>query len=314
MRHHLRMPKPKRLPAQLDGRIFTLEDARAHGVGRERLRRSDLRAPFRGVREPASGDATTLGRCQAYAALGMAGKVFSHATAAELHGMPLPRRLEQSGEIHVASIDGSREPRMKGVIGHRIVPSGVTLEQRHGCSVPSAVETWCQLASILSIDELIVAGDFILGCAALRIEALATLDELRVAVDRRPGRRGAGRMREAILLVREGSASPLETRVRLLLQRAGFPEFELNAPIRDATGRIVALGDLVIRAFRLVIEVEGGHHLTSKAQWDIDLDRLNEIAALNITVVRVSGDHVRDNPARVIRTVRAALTSRGWRP
>lgn len=55
-----------------------------------RLRRGDLERPFHGVRATAV-PVTVLDRCRAYAVRMRPADVFSHVTAALLHGIPLPR-------------------------------------------------------------------------------------------------------------------------------------------------------------------------------------------------------------------------------
>src|SRR6188768_2443748 len=94
------MRKPSPLPEPLASRPFSVADARAHGVGGERLRSSDLGAPFRGVRVSAS---EPLNLPKAFAARMLAHKFYSHVTAAQLHDLPLPARLRMPTPLHVSS-------------------------------------------------------------------------------------------------------------------------------------------------------------------------------------------------------------------
>lgn len=83
------------------------------------------------------------------------------------------------------------------------------------------------------------------------------------------GRRGAARLAGWWSLVDGRSESPLETRARLRCADAGVPPDELQVPVRDEAGRIVARGDLGwrLRGGRwLVAEVDGaGPHGTPDA-------------------------------------------------
>jgi hypothetical protein len=56
----------------------------------------------------------------------------------------------------------------------------------------------------------------------------------------------------------------METRARLMFHRAGFPEPELNADVRDAHGGWLLEGDLVWRQQRVIGEYQGSHHASIK--------------------------------------------------
>nr|WP_257910036.1 hypothetical protein [Janibacter limosus] len=66
------------------------------------------------------------------------------------------------------------------------------------------------------------------------------------------------RVREALRWIRVGSASPMETRSRVLCLRGGLPEPELNAPIHDADGGWLVDGDLVWREAKVPGEYRWG--------------------------------------------------------
>lgn len=83
---------------------------------------------------------------------------------------------------------------------------------------------------------------------------------LRAALDARVRPRGKIMLVPALALVRSGSRSAMETRARLMFHRAGFPEPELNAPVRDAHGGWLLEGDFVWRKQRVVGEYQGADH------------------------------------------------------
>lgn len=296
------MSEPRPLPPALRSGPFTVADALAQDVPRARLNRRDLAAPFRGVRRSAD-DPSWLANHLAYAALMSDSHVFSHLSAARLHAIPLPTRLETDERVHVTLVQG-RAPRGPGVVGHTTgrTPSTRLLGRLR---VTSPARTWADLAALLTVDELVIAGDRLLG----RPEALATPTEMYDAVADASGLRGRRNLAQALTLVRAGSRSPRETRARLALVRAGLPEPELNAPI-PVRGRTLH-GDLAYRPWRVLLEYEGDQHRTDPWQWAHDLERYNDLAETGWLVIRASK---KLSDVGLATRTRRALISRGWEP
>jgi hypothetical protein len=296
-----RMPQPTPLPFELALAPFRVGEARAMGVSAGRLRAQDLHAPFHGVRT-LSAPLDLRARCLAYSAKMTQGHWFSHTTAAALWGLPLPRHLLAEATLHVSS--RGREPHGRGVIGHRMTGEQ-DLRFIEGLPVVSPCEAWCHLAGFVSGDALVMAGDHLLGWPI----PLADAHELDAAIRRWAGRRGVRALVAARRDIRAGSASARETRLRLLVLRAGFPEPELNGPI-EIPGDLTH-GDLVFRAWRVLLEYDGEQHRMSERQFLRDVDRLNSLALAGWLVVRVN----RHTPDRtIIEQLDAALRSRGWHP
>ncbi|MFM2475365.1 hypothetical protein K6Y82_45140, partial [Burkholderia cenocepacia] len=109
--------------------------------------------------------------------------------------------------------------RRAGVIGHRIKANVVEVD---GYRVESIPDAFVHLgASILTVDELIEVGDWIVHhVRPLRIAP----SELLVHAQQFRGARGMKAVFAAIPWLRSGAASPGETRTRLLVRRAGLPE------------------------------------------------------------------------------------------
>lgn len=189
----------------------------APGISRGRTRARDLSAPFRGVRTPDAPE-DVIALCRAYAVRMPATQYFSHETAAHGWGIPLPNRLAKKRTLHVSAVPGTREPRMKGVIGHRGAQNAPR-RRLGGLIVISACDCWCQLVSELTEDEAIIAGDRLVGWP----QPLATLDELDAAIARFGSRPGARRIAAARPHVRANSASARETTLRLATLREGYP-------------------------------------------------------------------------------------------
>ena len=300
------MRKRSELPRCLAPNGFTLADARAAGVSVKRTRATDLEIPFRGVRVLVAAEREKSSLAQAYAARMPAGHFFSHVTAAQLLGIPLPQAASQDSRLHVGVVAPERAPRMKGVVGHTF---SVRPDMSHvdGLAVTSPVTTWCDLASTLGLDDLIAAGDFLLGT----LRPPAALVDLRAAVAHRFGQRGAQRLRQALVWVRPRVESRQETRLRLLILRAGFHEPETNVYLPLRAGRKRVRGDLVYPGYRVLIEYDGEHHRTDSVQYARDLERLDDVMADGWRVIRV----LKDTPtSEILARVDDALRSRGWRP
>jgi hypothetical protein len=238
------------------------------------------------------------------------GHFFSHHTAARLLGLPVPGDQRADAIVHVSVFAPSRAPRAAGVMGHTISPGTARLGSIGGLRVTSPIDTWCQLAAVLRLDDLIVLGDALVR----RTHPFATMEQLRAAAGGMAGARGARRLREALCWIRSGTDSPRETLLRLIILRAGLPEPEVNGVITNEHGEFVALGDLVYRRYRVLVEYDGGDHRLQERVYNHDIDRLDDIMALTWRVVRINKSHFASSGARAVNKVRSALLAAGWRP
>jgi hypothetical protein len=275
------------LPPSLLAGPFALSDALALGINANRLRRTDIVHPYRGV-STTLAPSTLLEQRRAYRVRMKPGQAFSHSTAAALLGLPLP--VPEDGTLlHVCSVRPAAEPRALGVVGHRlaVAPQVLDLAELRVCA---HAEAWCQLGAMLGLDDLVIAADHLLEATSLtEAEGKALLD----TVICRTRRRGSESLRRAMVEARKGSRSPGETRVRLLLCRAGLPEPELNGRVVDVRGRFLGTGDLVWRRYRVVLEYEGAHHGSDPEQFRYDVERYERFRDAGWTVVRVTAADLR---------------------
>ncbi len=235
------MRRPRTLPDPLLLTPFDRAAAKEAGVTSGRLRSADVTRPYRGVqttREPAD----LRERCEAYAVRMREGDCFSHITAALLHGLPVPGRLERGRAVDVTAVHPSAAPDARGVVGHRVRTAPPVVDVG-GLRVVDVHDTWCQLAGTLEVADLVAIADHLLDLAE-DPEQERTL--LGAAIDR-PGRYRTAPLRRALGLARTGSRSPQESRLRVHLVRGGLPEPELNAEVQDRVGRVLGHGDLVWR-------------------------------------------------------------------
>lgn len=284
---------------------FTTSAARRAGINTSRLRRTDLVAPFHGVRTAAENEPVTLeDRCRAYAEVMPAGMFFSHTTAASLYDLPLP--MGDDSPLHVSAPRDRRAPRAEGVVGHRVTIEESDIRLLRGLPVPTPVELFCQLGSVLGHDALVVVGDALLR----RKQPLSTLEALYAGVQGAESRPGIRRLREAVASVRARTDSPMETRLRLAIVRAGLPEPSVNYRI-DVGAAGVAHLDMAYPSWRIAIEYDGDHHRTDPRQFHIDGDRLWRIQSQGWQVIRLNRSHMSDDAGEAVRRVRLALSSMG---
>ncbi|MFC7430831.1 MULTISPECIES: endonuclease domain-containing protein [unclassified Agrococcus] len=286
---------------------FVVRDALASGATPGELRGSSLVMPTRGARVGAARAAIDPrgALLEALRPLARDDQFFSHTTAARLHGMPLPGRLLDD-PVHLASPSLTNRVRRRGVVGHRVKASVVEVD---GYRVESIPDAFVHLgASILSVDELVEVGDWIVHRD--RAVRLTPADLLAHAREFR-GARGMRSVLAAIPQLRAGADSPGETRTRLLLRRAGLPEPVLQHRVRDGRARLVATLDMAYPDLHVGIEYEGAHHHLDAGQFAYDIRRYAALDAHGWRIVRVTHADIRDRGARVIPLVRAARRDSG---
>ncbi|CAN5121587.1 DUF559 domain-containing protein [soil metagenome] len=232
-------------------------------------------------------------------------RCFSHVTAAQLYGIPLPRELQEATNIHVSVPFPAFPPRMKGLTGHRLYTSYRAHEYR-GFRVIRPDVSWCQLASVLSLDELIVAGDYLVQ----RKRPLTTLAELAAATNRIGRTRGLVNARYALADIRSGTDSPMESVLRLLIIRSGLPEPVIGHTVRDQRGDFVATPDLSYVDERIAIEYEGSVHQSDARVFAEDIERRELLEDAGWLVIRVIAKHVYPNPHELLQRITRALATR----
>jgi hypothetical protein len=108
-------------------------------------------------------------------------------------------------------------------------------------------------------------------------------------------------------LVDPGAESPQETRVRLLLVRAGLPRPETQLPVYDEFGQLVAELDMGWRDVMVGVDYEGKHHWKTPRQIRRDIRRHEAVTELRWIDVRVTAE---DTDAGIIGRVERARARR----
>jgi hypothetical protein len=291
---------------------FSVADGLVAGLGRGALSGRGYDRPYQGVRERAkpAGPVDTkrpstrelLRReCARYAVRMRPGQFFSHETALVLRGAPAPDGWERV--VHVSAYRPASGPRAKGVVGHRLQHRKTAQRSAFGLPVEDPVRAWVQTSWLWDPDDPIAAGDHLIA----RRRRLATVDALRAEAQQMRGHA----LDDLLGMLREGSESPKETKLRLILLRSGLPEPELNVHLLAPDGRLVARLDLAYPELRVAVEYDGRGHADDSAQFRRDADRWDDIRDQGWDLVRILSHHLEDDGAAAVAKVRAALRRAG---
>ncbi|MEW1954817.1 hypothetical protein [Terrabacter sp. NPDC080008] len=198
---------------------------------------------------------TDVERARAFAVAAGTDFAFSHVTAAQLLGIPLPYAVEEDCRVHIVTSTAANRIRRPEVVGHRGLETREVLEV-DGLPVVAPADTWADLGEFVGpgkpvgLDDLIAAGDAVANL-------VGGTAPLRRAVERRVRPRGKVTLTYAIPRIRPKSWSPMETRSRLMVVRAGLPEPVHNADILSPSGEWLGCGDLVWEEQKVVGEYQG---------------------------------------------------------
>jgi hypothetical protein len=291
------MPTPAARPDVLRGRVFRGSTVVASGL----LTRKQLRsAVWRRLREDVYVDAAVpLTHRVQISAVGLtlppdAG--FTGLSAALLWGVPDIATVDDPVDVVVPR--GARWHPGSGVVVRRTT-SAPRLGRVGRWPCTSRIDTAVGLIRHGDADDAVVLLDRLLA------GGLTTLMDVRDAVAELPRGRGSAQARRVAALADGHAQSPQETRLRLLLLRAGFPPPVAQFRAFDDDGFIARL-DLAYPDLRIAIEYDGLWHGERKAFLD-DRRRLNRLTAAGWVVVHVTVDDLHD-PRRLLarlRTLRA---------
>jgi len=108
---------------------------------------------------------------------------------------------------------------------------------------------------------------------------LCSVDDLTAELAAAP-RNGSGLLRRALGEIGAGARSVAEIRALGYLQQADVPRFELNAPIADPTGRVIAVADVLWPRLRAVVEIDSREFHFDAAEWQATMRRHNKVTRL----------------------------------
>lgn len=288
-----------------------MAELRRSGISRNRLEARDIRRVGRGiVLHPASelDPANYVDRCLGVAqALGEE-SFLSRRSAARIWGVPCP--LPPGKRIDVASFSPRRAPRRSDVLGHRVKSGVLEWVLVNGIRIPSPPDVWCQLAAVLSLPDLVAAGDFLISGQRIekgggaREEPIVAPDQLASAVARHNRTAGTALRKRALPLLRSPVDSPQESKLRLMIVRAGFPEPMVNCEV-PVIGRVLH-ADLGYPDLKIAIEYEGAQHFEDPDRVRHDADRRERMYEVGWRVLRVMAKDM-DDPAEFLRRLATAM-------
>lgn len=281
------------IPQALNGQPFETSDARAVGLSWKVLQGSRFRRVTQGVYVTATSADSPRLRVRGVMLALPADTIATGVTGLQMLGIEVGPELPMTfASTHLRQIR-RRDVR---VMRFKELPP-------HRDGIARAEHCWLVAASTLNLLDLVTAGDWLLR------RRRSTLVRLHSAVQTYPGR-GVVHARRAVMLVRERVDSPRETWLRLCLVLAGLPMPECNLVIGDDQGPMGRV-DLVYLAYKLIIEYEGDQHRTDRNQWNADIDRHEDFARDNWTLIRVTSERARW-PRQVVRSVYRALRANGY--
>lgn len=320
---------PAPLPLAIPWPVFTRQEALAAGVHPERLRRGDLvmlrRGLFRRREHQLTERDLVLALCRSDPRLVAVG-----VTAARLHRIPLPGRLDVEG-LHLPvrmGVPGGRRGSDRTVRWHNITLQETDVETRAFAAplpdgawstevsarlrVTTRARTWRDLAPQLSHERLVSVGDHLVRQPRPDLETGRTApwcstDELR---EQCTGRHATA-LRRALDDVRIGADSPMETLLRLRFRAAGLPDPLLNQPLLGDDGTTLHAPDLQWPRYRVCAEYDGAHH-GAETQVARDIRRGRRASGGGWTEVRLFSSDLENDCAEAIRLVARALEEAGW--
>jgi very-short-patch-repair endonuclease len=297
------------LPSQIPNGSFLVEDADSLGLSPKQLSRDGIFTPSRGIRLPLHSTGTVADNVRAYSRLDPT-CVLTHSTSARICCICLPAWLDQDWRIHIARPANGCKPRRRNVVGHQLSLRHGEVMMLDGVRLTSPARTWLDLASLLSIDELVAAGDSIVlehgEDFPMPRNPLATIEDLKGIIGRHPGMRGVRKARIALDLIRVGADSAQETMMRLALVRAGLPEPVLNIVLRNRLGHPVVWPDAAYLDQRIALQYDGAHHGDSD-QYRRDIKRQSLTESVGWREVRVQRSDLEGDRPFIVEKVKAAL-------
>ncbi len=296
LRHGAPVPVPPTVPDVLRSRVFRASVVIERGLlTRNQLRGSTWRRVWPDLYAHRDVEVTHTLRARTAATLLVPGSVVTGCSAAVSWGVDL---VDAAADVELTVPPGHHPVRVPGLRVRRSrLPDGWVCRRR-GVAVTTPEATAVRIAAVLPGDDAIVAVDRLVASKVVDLGPLRGL----AATARGPG---AARAREVCRLADGLAESPQETRLRLLLMRAGLPTPVAQHVVRDARG-FVARVDFAWPEQCVAVEYDGAWH-AEPGQFAKDRRRLNRLQAAGWRVVFVTAADLH-RPDDVVARIAAALT------
>jgi very-short-patch-repair endonuclease len=272
------------------------EQLRRFGIGpgaiAHRLERGRLFRLHRGVYLVGHTAAPPLAaEMAAILACGPGRSAISHLCACAVWELIAERRVE----IEVTTTGANKRP---GIRVHRTTQLDPRdIRMRGAVPITSPARTLLDVAAAVSPTRLEHA------VAEAGVRRLASRTELRVQLDRYPGRPGSGPLRA--LLDQQGgpklTRSEAERKLLELIRAARLPSPSTNVRLGQYNV------DFLWNEARVVVEVDGYAFHSSRTSFERDRSRDADLHARGYVVIRVTWRQIVDEPEAVVARVAAAL-------
>lgn len=203
---------------------------------------------------------------------------FSGSSTVWLHGVD----IDPIRPIEVIVPRASETRSRPGVLVHHVDLAAEQVITVRGLRSTTVRRAFRDLRLRLSRPEMLVLAD-----AALRL-GLGRFDDLA-----------------------EAAESPMETRLRWLLLKAGLQRPDVQRDLHDDNGGFVGRADLYYPDARLVIEYDGGNHRERLVE---DNRRQNLLTGAGFRVLRFTASDIYSRPETVVTKVSAEVAVSARRP
>jgi hypothetical protein len=225
--------------------------------------------------------------------------VLAGLTAATLWGAA--DLVDVDDPVEVVVPPGVRWTPGAGVVVRTAPLDGDVVVGKRGLRLTGRVRTALDLIRRGPVEDAVILLDRLVH------EGVVRLDDVRIAAGRLPRGRGSRVAREVAGLADGLAESPQETRLRLILLRAGLPAPVAQYRVFDADGLVGRL-DFAYPDLRIALEYDGLWHGDRRAFLD-DRRRLNRLNAAGWLVIHVTLEDLR-RPERLAARIRAARARR----
>lgn len=195
---------------------------------------------------------------------------------------------------------GGGRRRHPGLVVHRDRLAPGEIQRLGELRVTTPLRTAWDLARRGDLVEAVVAVD------TLTRVGRCTPDLLLNFARHYPRARGADALPDVLALADRRSGSPMETRLRLLLVRAGLPRPRVQWVVQDEVARRAVWLDLAYPEHMIGIEYEGEVH-TEPDQVLLDIRRSTRLVDQGWRLYRYTKREIHREPERIVAEVRRGL-------
>ncbi|MCF6386361.1 DUF559 domain-containing protein [Mycobacterium sp. MBM] len=260
--------------------------------------RTRFRAVYRNVYLGRDVEMTALRRAAAAALWAGPDAVLVGTSAAAVWGT---KWLNANSPAEVVRPDRHSPP---GIVVRSFALAADDVVVRAGLRITTAARTAFDIARLTPQADAVPVLD-----ALLRATRISGADVLGLIAGH-PATRGVRRAEATLALVDGGAESPQESRVRLMLIKAGLPVPETQIEFFDEYGAAFIRSDMGWRSWKVLVEYDGVQHWSDSRQRAWDIERAAVLESMGWAVIRVSAAMLR-RPEVFIERVRVKLRERG---